>query len=251
MLHPVCDQIISRITEILKDSTLIHRRLTQLRHPFEIPCQPWFRDRSFPHQRPKLGVLRNSMSPFSVNVSDRGLSVTRPGFPDRAGPASKGWQRDTGSSPWTPGCRGIGGREWTMTLSRPPWRGDHAPSPFVVLGSPGNFAHRATPELSIVFVFGRLGQRTLCPWRHKEYGGKGGRDACRRFFAPPTPFPLRDVELLGLFIRCQVQRALRVHPPLHFCWASDLVFFFFTPVFIDAGGGGFLGPLEFATRCAL
>lgn len=123
------NQIISRITEVLKDSTLIHRRLTQLRHPFETPRHPYFRDRSFPHRRPKLGVLRNSMSPFSVNVSDRGLSVTRPGFPDRAGPASKGWQRDTGSSPWTPGCRGIGGREWTMTLSRPPWRGDHAPSP--------------------------------------------------------------------------------------------------------------------------
>lgn len=141
-----------------------------------------------------------------------------------------------------------------MTLSRPPWRGDHAPSPFVVLGSPGNFAHRATPELSIVFVFGRLGQRTLCPWRHKEYGGKGGRDACRRFFAPspPTPLSLFTMSSCSGYssdVRCNERLGC-----IRLCISAGLrifLFFFFTPVFIDAGGGVFLGPLEFATRCAL
>lgn len=59
--------------------------------------------------------------------------------------------------------------------------------------------------------------------------------------SPNPPFPLHDVELLGLFIRCQVQRALRVHPPLHFCWASDLAFFFLRPFLLTRAGVFFWG----------
>lgn len=181
------------------------------------------------------------MSPFSVNVSDRGLSVTRPGFPDRAGPASKGWQRDTGSSPWTPGCRGIGGREWTMTLSRPPWRGDHAPSPSSYW-VPRGISPTARPRnyrsfscsvdwASVLYARGAT----------KSTGGKeeGTRAAVSLPPPPPSLFAMSSCSGYSSDVRCNERLGC-----IRLCISAGLrilLFFFLRPFLLTRAGVFFWG----------